>query len=137
MAYAIKLSFRSLRQFSVNINNPVTFQQPPSSSLIKYAMFSILGITNILVCIIILGSEVMLCIRGYLASSLDSGSFNILKQKVKWCYFVHSPNLKLVNSYPLQLTAMKLVYILLLIALRIVVKKREMLVLLEQVDNTT
>lgn len=79
----------------------------------------------------------MLCIRGYLASSLDSGSFNILKQKVKWCYFVHSPNLKLVNSYPLQLTAMKLVYILLLIALRIVVKKREMLVLLEQVDNTT
>lgn len=78
-----------------------------------------------------------MCIISYLASSLDSGSFNILKQKAKWCYFVHSPNLKPVNSYPLQLTVMKLLYILSSIAIGIVVKKRVILVLLEQVDNTT
>lgn len=73
----------------------------------------------------------MLCIIGYLPASLDSGSFNVFKQKVKWCHFVHSPNLKLVNPYPLQLMAIKLLYILSLIAIRIVVKKRVILVLLE------
>ena len=91
-----------------------------------YAMFRILGRSNILVQIIIswwAGGCATHCKPFSIILGLRV--IQCLKWKVEWCYFVNSFTLNLWTPTLLQLSAIQLLYIPSLTAIRIVVKEIE------------